>query len=610
MGMSALVLTTGCGPDRSDGTGVQAHSAAAKVEPLGVAAYTQSPAPDISYGCQARSTRYPWGKSDFRIWTPKVTTVPDHPDQTPGAPNRPAFSARVIQAYGEDYGEARRSVILETEDGYRRQFPTVYFSDADNAIVQSAIADHPAPPDPAVYQRTYYAPDPDAPLTTPDLLASGQLHVVETQHFAIWYGNGRDDSYDFARAIGWERRDFDVAIRETGEWLEKAWVISRDVIGAPMPFADSQNKEKLNIFICGTGRPNVSGGDHDGCGAGAARVMGISGWALHKGSNVLAHEFSHMIQYRAGNFRENPGSGPFWETGANFNAYAISPSFTSAPVYLNQLEYGPTFSPPRYEQHPFMTYVYENDRTRPLVWSIWKLATQNGWSARPRDYVDQLVQSGIRTGAYPQGFKSFDDDMGWYGARLVTMDFFNQRNLLDGGRPSPTTSSVGHFHTPLVPSAGNACVYTPPAERNLLQWGTHIVPLTPSGQRVTVTLNGATTDNQAAWRFAIVAVKPGDVPVYSALARTEGKGSGTVSLTVPAGAQAYLVVTATPYQYETLGWQPDHKPARGTPFPYSVRIEGALPWTAAVQSCDRDTAPGIWAINWNLNGNGANWRRC
>lgn len=608
VGVAMLALLTSCGPDDKEMAHLVSGSGIGSL--LGDIIH-HAPEQEVSFGCQARSNRYPWGKGDLRTWTPKVASVPEHPNATAGAPNSPPFEGRLIQAYGEDYGQAHRSFIVEGEDGCRRQYLTSFFSDDDNSYIQAQIDQHPATVDTATYERAYYAPDADAPLTSPELLASGQLHVYETQHFALWYGNGVDSSYDFMRTMGWDNRSLETALQETGEWLEKAWIISRDVVGAPMPFANAEKKEKLNVFICGTGRPNVEDGDRGGCGAGSAAVMGISGWAMKKGSQTLAHEFSHLIQYRAGNFNQNPGNKGFWETGANFNSFVVSPSFNWYDGYLNQLEYGPTFSHPRYDQHPFMTFLYENDRTRDLVWSVWKAPKEsNGWSLRPRDYVDQLVVSGQKSGAFPLGFKSFAEDMGWYGARLVTMDFFNQRLLLDGMRPTQTTSSIGHFHTPLSRSADDPTVYTPPAERSLLQFGTHIIPLTPGGGRVTVTLTGGTTSNQAAWRFALVTVKPGDVPVYSSLAKAEGTGSGSTSLTIPAGAKAYLAVTATPYKYESLPEQPGGKPAVGTRFPYSVRIEGATPWVAAARACDLDSAPGLWAGNWNLNGNGGGWWPC
>jgi hypothetical protein len=324
---------------------------------------------------------------------------------------------------------------------------------------------------------------------------------------------------------------------------------------------------------------------------------------------VIVHEFGHMIQFYTGGFQGRSDAGPIWETGAEWNAFAVSPHFNTAGEYQDNLESGPLFSVSRYAAYPFMDYLYENDRTRSLVFGAWQTkVSKDGWSNAVKDFVPTLVPLGQRTGAYPQGYKSFADDMGWYGARLVAMDFLNQRNMLDGHKASSSESFLAHRYTPLVPGA--SAVYTPPTERALLQWGTHLVPLTPTGGTVKVTLKGGTTANASAWRFAIVAVGPGDVPTYSALGKAEGTGSGTTALVVPSGTKLYLAVTATPYRYESLGWQAIGQPRKGTRFPYSVRVEGATPRTGPVTACDPDSVSGAWSTNYALNGNTDQARQC
>jgi hypothetical protein len=579
------------------------------VTAMGLADFTRAPAAAPAVGCQARSALYPWTRAALRTWTPRRVTPAGAPNVALGAAYGTPFTARLVQAYGTDYGEARRTLILEMEDGCRRQFRTDSFSDADNALVDAELAARPTRADPATYRIKYSAPS-DAPLTAPELVESGKLNLYQTQHFAIWYGNGTDGSYDFARTIAAQGRSMDQVLQETGEWFERLWHINRDVVGAPMPFANSADKQKLNVYLCGTGRPNADG-DRNGCGAGAAEEMVISAWALGKGSMVMSHEFGHMIQFRTGGFHGRPEAGPIWETGADWNAFAVSPSFAETSYYFDNLESGPLFSPSRYAAYPFMNYLYETDRTRNLVFDAWKTTIRQGaWSSVTKDFVETLVQLGQKTGAYPQGLTSFADDMGWYGARLVAMDFFNQRALIDGNRATSTMHWLGHFYTPLVRTTTTGVVFRPPAERSLLQWGTNIVPLVAGGQAITVTLTGKTTANLAAWRFSIVAVKDGDVPVYSALGKVAGSGSGSTSLAVPSGAKLYLAVTATPYRYQSLGWQQDRAAITGTRFPYEVKIEGATPRTGPVQACDLEAVPGTWTANYTLNNNIAGVRPC
>ncbi len=591
-GSAMLAILSGCNEDGEQTSPV-----------IGLSSFTRSAAIP-SFECQARSTRLPWGTMAMRTWTPRRPTIPDWPSDTAGIAYGQPFQARLIQAWGDDYGEARRTLILEMEDGCRRQFRSDSFSDADNALIAAEIAKRPTAPDPATYRIVY-----SSPLTSPELVASGTLRLYETQHFAFWYGNGADDSYDFYKTVTEQGRTMEQALRETAEQFERQWFINRDIIGAPLPFANSTDKQKLNIYLCGTGRPNAEG-DRGDCGASAGEAMGVSAWALGKGSKIISHEFGHMIQFYTGGFRDSPTAGPIWETGAEWNTFAVSPHFTTAAFYLDNLEYGPLFSVSRYAAFPFMNYLYETDRTRPLVFGAWKTAVQNGaWSSVTKDFVPTLVQLGQKTGAYPQGFVSFANDMGWYGARLIAMDFFNQRVLDDGTRSWPNTRWLGHLYTPLVP-ATQSSTYTPPVERALRQWGTHLVPLTSNGAVAKVTLRGQATANSAAWRFSIVAVKNDGAPVYSALGAAVGTGSGSTSLTVPNGAKLYLAVTATPYRYESLGWQKLGAPAAGTRFPYSVKIEGATPLTGSVDACNPGSEPGGWTLNYGLSGNRDGGRRC
>jgi hypothetical protein len=595
VGSLVLAVLAGCKED----------TASRSTATIGVAAYTSAPANAVGYGCQARSTRFPWGKLELRTWTPRRAFMIDHPEDAPGTLYGSPFSARLVQAYGADFGSSRRTVILEMEDGCRRQFRTESFLDADNALIEAEMAKRPMTPDPATYRISY-----SDPLTSPDLVASGQLRLYETQHFAFWYGNGTDSSYDFARTIARKGRTMEQVLRETGEWLERVWLINRDVIGAPMPFANSADKQKLNVYLCGTGRPNADG-DRGGCGAAAAAEMGISAWALDKGSEIISHELGHMIQYYTGGFQNSESAGPIWETGANWNAFAISPSWVDNPYYFDNLENGPLFSLSRYDAFPFMNYLYENDRMRSLVFDAWKTTVSRGASSSvTRDFVETLIQVGQKSGAFPQGLATFADDMGWYGARLAAMDFFNQRALIDGYRATPTTHRMGSFYTPLIPATSNGALFTPPTERPLLEWGTHLVPMIAGAKTVTVTLTGKTIANSAAWRFSIVAVKDGDVPVYSALGKAVGVGSGSTSLAVPSGSKLYLAVTATPYKYQSLGWQMSGAPIFGVRFPYEVKIEGATPRMGPVGACDVEAAPGQWTYNYSLNNNTDNRRRC
>lgn len=593
-----LASLAGCGESGND---VAAPSATADLK-----SYTLAPTQSATLSCQSRSTRNPWGRANLRTWTPRATQEAEQPLDTPGTVTGAPFSARLVQAYGEDYGEARQTVILEMADGCRRQFRAESFDDADRALINVEQARRPSALDSANYDIKYRDGE-----TSPELIGAGTLAVHTTQHFAIWYGKKTDG--EFYRTIAQQGRSIDQVVHETGEWLEKQWLINRDVVEAPMPYAAASTRHKLDVFLCGTGRPIVGYDDLEGCGASAAETMGVSAWAVAKGSNVLTHEFGHMIQFYTGGFRDKGDAGMIWETGAEWNAFTVNPAFNASSAdYLNQLENGFLFSPARYGATPILTYLYEKDETRSLVLDTWQRNLRNATGATQEDYLPAFVRLAKAAGIYPNGFASFADDAGWYGARLVAMDFFNQRAMLDQLRATRTTTWLPHFYTPLaaVATTVDQTVFAPPVQRPLLQWGTHIVPLTPSGQQVKVTLTGGTIANQAAWRFTLVAVDSDGTPRYAPLTAVAGKTSASVTMLPAAGAKLYLAVTATPYTYETLGWQENNQPARGTRFPYRVKIEGATPRTGSAEACDPSTQPGAWTTNFTLAGNKDSGRPC
>jgi hypothetical protein len=599
--LMAAAALTGCGGDKSGTTmALPGTDTAAAPEPI-----SNAGAQTGTVGCQSLSSRNPWGMASARTWTPRAAAESDAPLQSPGIAFGAAFSARLVEAYSEDYGEARQTVVLELANGCRRQFRAESFVDADRSVINAAQSAHPSATDAASYPIVYRSG-----FTSPEMVNNGSLGVATTQHFAVWYGKNTEGS--FYKSIAQQGRSIEQVASETGEWLEKVWRTNRDVLNAPMPFANApaSDKRKLDIFLCGTGRPNPQNDDTQECGANAAEVMNVSAWAVPKGANTLAHEFGHMIQYYTGGFRDKSDAGMIWETGAEWNAFIINPIFAnSAANYLNQLENGFLFSPARYGANPIMTYLFEKDTTRNLVFGAWQRNLRNAQGATQEDYLQAFVRLGKESGVYPNGFQSFADDAGWYGARLAAMDFLNQRTMLDQLRPTRTTTWLAHFYTPLATTSDTQMFASPP-ERPLLQWGTHIVPLESSSQTVKATLTGGTTANQAAWRFTIVAVAADGTPTYAPMTAVAGAASASVTMTPPANTKLYLVVTATPYTYETLGWQINGQAVNGTQFPYRVQITGATPRTGSTAACDPTAQQGAWTLNYRLSGNDERGRPC
>ena len=530
-----------------------------------------------SSGCRSHTTLAPWGRYPMRRWTPirqirQPATIDDDGSKREGLAIGAPFRARMVQAYGVDDGEARRIVEMVTAAGCYRAFRADSFVAADQAIIAAEVARHPSTPDP-----NRYATVSEPGQVEPGDLEAGKIAKYETQHFVFWYGtNTKGDSYAYARDTG---QDWRTVLTRAGAWAEQVWHLSRDLTGAPMPYADrpAGERRRIAVYISGTGRPHVADGDLMSGTPVASPAIWIAASMLNYGSKTFAHEFGHVMQFYSGGLRDSPSAGAIWEAGGNWIGNLLVPGSTTwIGSYGNRQYVGPLWPDARYGAFPFLNMLFEDPRTRPLVWAGWTHNARTASWASTEDFVPTILRLGTASGAYPKGFRSFADDMGWYGARLVTLDFMNQRALLDAVAQSRFVFGGSRFAA-LVPG-DRPGRFVPQSDQVLHQFGTDLIPLTPTGHRdtVSVRLTGATTAKDAAWRFALVAVRGEADASYSRLGAVEGTGSATVSYRIPKDARLYLAVTATPGVYESLGWQ---KPGstEGARFPYAVDISGAAP---------------------------------
>jgi hypothetical protein len=530
-----------------------------------------------SFGCRSHTTLAPWGRYPMRRWTPirqirQPATIDDDGSKREGLAIGAPFRARMVQAYGVDDGEARRIVEMVTAAGCYRAFRADSFVAADQAIIAAEVARHPSTPDPNRY-ATVLEPGQ----VEPGDIEAGKIAKYETQHFVFWYGtNTKGDSYAYARDTG---QDWRTVLTRAGAWAEQVWHMSRDLTGAPMPYADrpAGERRRIAVYISGTGRPHVADGDLMSGTPVASPAIWITASMLNYGSKTFAHEFGHVMQFYSGGLRDSPSAGAIWEAGGNWIGNLLVPGSTTwIGSYGNRQYVGPLWPDARYGAFPFLNMLFEDPRTRPLVWAGWTRNARTAAGASTEDFVPTILRLGTASGAYPKGLRSFADDMGWYGARLVTLDFMNQRALLDAVAQSRFVFGGSRFAA-LVPG-DRPGRFVPQSDQVLHQFGTDLIPLTPTGHRdtVSVRLTGATTAKDAAWRFALVAVRGEADASYSRLGAVEGTGSATVSYRIPKDARLYLAVTATPGVYESLGWQ---KPGstEGARFPYAVDISGAAP---------------------------------
>ncbi len=546
-------------------------------------------------GCQSRSKFYPWGRMAVRTWTPVNAAVAAGTPgvyETSGTRTGAPFSARLIQAFGKDVGDSRQSVVLEMPDGCRRQFRSASFVASDVNVINAEIGRRPFPADPNSYATSIAQEG----LVTEDQVRSAVVKTYETQHFNIMYGT-KTGNFSYRHQAGLNV-PWDKFINGVGKTFESAWQLDRYILEAPMPYLNSDNRKKINVYICGTGLPFIENGDNVGCGASAAAGIFVDAPSVQEGSTTVIHEFGHVIQFYTGGFRDKPSAGPIWETGAEWTSFTQSQTEEYFLVnYLSNLENGPLWSNVRYASFPFMSFLFEQDRTRPFLWSGWTGNLRTASGATTEDWTQTLVRQAQAAGIYPAGYASFADDMGWYAARLVPMDFLHQQALIDI-RNSELAANV---YTSLRSTSSG--FYASSSGRPLRQWGSHIVPLSAGAEKVSVTVQGSTTAGSAAWRAMLVSVSADGTPRYSTMGKIVGTAAATVTLPAVQSEKMYLVVTATPYQYQSLGWQPEGKAITGSTFPYSVRIAGATPLTTPVSKCTSIISGGT-GLNFNYNTNG------
>jgi hypothetical protein len=477
-------------------------------------------------------------------------------------------------------------------NGCRRQFRSASFNASDVALINAEIANHPLPED----TNTYATSVEDEGLVTNAQISADQVRTYETKHFNIMYGTKTGNfSYRHEASLNVSWDDF---IAGVGRTFESAWQLDRHILEAPMPYLNSANRKKINVYICGTGMPFIANGDDTYCGASANKAAFVDAPSAQEGSPTLIHEFGHSVQFYSGGFRDKPSAGPIWETGAEWTAFSQTQTEEYFLIYyLSNLENGPLWSNNRYAAFPFFSFLFEQDKTRPFVWSGWTGNLRDASGASTEDWTQTFVRQAQAAGVYPNGYASFADDMGWYGARLVSMDFLHQQALID----FRNSNLAANFYTSLRTRSGGG--YTSPGERPLREWGSHIVPLTTSASTVSVTVKGETTTGSAAWRTVLVSVAADGSARYSGLGKITGTGTARVTLSTAANEKMYMVVTATPSAYQSLGWQPVGEAITGDAYPYSVQMTGATAPTTPASQCTSVIA-GSQGTNFNYNTNG------
>lgn len=341
-------------------------------------------------------------------------------------------------------------------------------------------------------------------------------------------------------------------------------------------------KYKVNLVVLMTGLPqhDAGGGAWMGSHEGFAYLMADSAYLrVSPPSWATPHEFGHVMEmHQKGGFNNNPWSGCWWETYANWlrERYLYDPAYPKAPEtdfcwpYLETWQMVWPHGRNYYHCWMFLHYLEENPDNLPLLGSgfnrrIWNESLQNEYP----------VHTMIRLSS-PETFKKA---LGHFAARMATLDLSQQRIYLERFNRELDDYRRRTLYTELKRVPDRPGWWRCPAEHAPQQMGINVVRLVGESAEVKVTFAGLADESRGAdWRVALVAVDRHGKARYSTLWNA---GSNSLPLR-PDDSAVYLTVAATPDRFEPVnlnsatGEPYESHPGRQR-FPYELRMEGARP---------------------------------
>lgn len=412
---------------------------------------------------------------------------------------------------------------------------------------------------------------------------SSGYNYYESEHFQFIWGNSGDASKVTPEFLA-----------ENAKNLEACWNVYMNDLDMAPPSESTNlslrdgNQYKTNIYISGTG---LSGMTDDWAymsydsGGYAYMFCCVDSMQYNPPSWVLPHEFGHVVTAHQLGWNNNKYSYAWWEAMGNwyreqylYSDYSNDNTGHGTDFFETYLKNSSlTFPCGRdyYAAWPFLQYLTENPDKMDGYGSdfVKKMLQEGQIDEYPFDIVDRLAPADIK------------DTLGNFAKHVAAMDFKNGdayrarlNELLDSG-----SWNWQQIYTMLEPVAGEENTYQVPTERAPQHAGLNIIPLTVTGDVITVKLNGLTNIDGADWRACIVQRLSDGTCRYSELF----SDGDTCTAAVENGLEsAYLSVIATPdndtYTKSGLPYGPDSEFAENNyPFmskqryPYSAVITGA-----------------------------------
>ncbi len=403
---------------------------------------------------------------------------------------------------------------------------------------------------------------------------------LESAHFAVYWKDGTNITTSAAQT----------ALNS----LEEIW---SSYFGAPLffpePYCSSTQKWKAavhfdNDYPLWGGGWSRNGIDYMGMWIGPLAA------ADHWG---LAHEFMHGVQSTTQGFPDCGGNGCWiYESHANWMPHQLfrdNPHCSEMLPNMPHLYYGNTRD--RYCNWQFFEYI--KDKHCPsAVNNMWAYNAASG----QRDPWQKLMLSQNWT------IEQLNDRFGEWARHNITWDY---KNLDGSDQGAVYRSNYGGL-------ADDAGAYTSrrlrltqvePLDSNWSQnrrfispyywapqrWGYNVIQLFPETNATTITVKFRGVIQSAAnsgWRWGLVTTNA--AMTQSRYSELKKGTDGDLSLCLTAGEKVFLVVVATPTQYQKITWD---SPSDGRAYPsiyrYPYMIEVAGAWPQGFKNGQQDACP-------------------
>ena len=479
-----------------------------------------------------------------RTWHP--TNELNDPGIKRGAP----FEAGLIRVFNENTNFSKEIAVFRFPDGVVRAWKSDSFSKEDLAMIRELKKSEPVAP---ADFRTWTT---DLAGSEKSLLKEGTVSIYETPHFVFVYGHDKTGS----GKVVFIDPEF---LKRAGDWFEYVWGYYAVDYHAPMPYEGETHPKRIVVRLCGTGIPGLEKGW-----ANSSESMVLSPLVMFYGSTIVPHEFCHVIQFYTKGFRDRSSVGAWWETHAESGAFNFAPSYESNfPVMFKNLDKGCQWTDSRYANWPILMQLLEKQRTHDLVFGVWTQNLRGSHGESLEDPIQTTVRLGLASGALPEGWESFNDEIGELAARMVTMDFMNQGYLQD------TTSALRQAAFSSLSRRDNDGDWYDSPKNVLYPYGYHWIRLSPhdGAADIKIKFQGQSTALNAEWRLTLVAVDDKERARYSPTVTALGATEAEVSISVQPNEKYVLAVAATPTTYQSLNWGQIPENA----YPYKVEASGA-----------------------------------